>query len=92
MRKALNVEPLLRIERCQLRWSTTWPECHKKVMSCRLHPRGSGQEVGKGHVASFHPRPCLVPFWCGGSRTISDCWKSWVISSPPRATAPATHL
>ena len=42
-------------------------------------------------VAWLHLRPCLVPSWCGNSRTIwkSCCWL-WGISGPPRAVAPAT--
>ena len=33
-------------------------------------------------------RPCLVPPWCGVSRTTCDCGRPWGISSPPRAAAP----
>jgi len=31
-------------------------------------------------VEWLHLRTCLVPSWCGASRTISDCCWSWGIS------------
>jgi len=45
----------------------------------------------KDQLDWLHLRPCLVPCWCGASRTIWNCfccW-SWCISSPPRAAAAA---
>jgi len=37
-----------------------------------------------------HLRPCLVPSWCGASRTIWNCCWSRGIPSPSGAVAPAT--
>jgi len=34
----------------------------------------------------------FVPSWCGASKTIKACWKTWDISSPPRAVAPVVTL
>jgi len=52
IRKNLNVEPFLRIERPQLRWVSHGPKkCPRKDRrgkSCWLHPRGSGLEVDQG--------------------------------------------
>jgi len=39
-------------------------------------------------VAWLYLQPCLVPSWCGTSRTIWYCWKPWGITSL-RAADPA---
>jgi len=44
------------------------------------------------HVARLRLRPCLLPSWCGTSRTNRGCWKLWSVPSPPRAAALATLL
>jgi len=55
-------------------------------------PGKAVKRTPKGQVEWLHLRPCLVPSWCGASKTIWDCCWSWGISSPPRAAAPATLL
>ena len=61
------------------------PECPRwdwRVKSCWVHPREG--------VEWLHLRSCLVPSWCGASRTIWDfCWP-WGISGPLRAAVWAT--
>ena len=47
-----------------------------------LHPRESGPKFAKDHVTWLHVRPCLVPSWCGASRTIWDCCWSQDIPVP----------
>ena len=49
-----------------------------------LHPRKSGPEFLQG--------PCLVPSWCGATRTIWNCCWSWGISCPPRDAVPDGFL
>jgi len=63
-------------------------------------PRGIGEErpsgsthgqgahrSSKARVEWLHLRPCLVPSYCGASRTIWDsCWP-WRISRPPTVHA-----
>jgi len=49
------------------------------------------QSSSKDQVGWLHLRPCLVPSWCGASRTIWDCCWSWEISSPPWAAASVTR-
>ena len=44
----------------------------------------AGQSLSKGQVAWLHLRTCLVPSWCGASRTI------WGILGPPRAASPVS--
>ena len=46
------------------------------------------QSSSKNQVAWLHLRPCLVPSWCGASRTIWDCCWSRGISGRPGAAAP----
>ena len=49
------------------------------------------QMSSKDQVEWLHLQPCLVPSWCGASRTIwNACWL-WGIPSP-RAGSPATPL
>jgi len=51
----------------------------------------AAQRLTKNQTELLHFRPCLVPSWCGASRTIwNRCW-SWGISSPPRDAVPTTH-
>jgi len=53
LRKAPNVETLLRRERSTLRYLGTWPKCLRKdwwSRSCWIHPRGSGRRVDKDHA------------------------------------------
>ena len=57
----------------------------------RLYIHGkAAQSSSKDQVAWLHLWPCLVPSWCGDSRTVWNCCWSWGISSPSRAAAPAT--
>ena len=44
----------------------------------------------KDQAEWLHPGPCLVPSWCGASRTMRDCCWPRDISSPPRAAAHTT--
>ena len=55
-----------------------------------LHRRGAAQSLSKDQVEWLHLRPCLVPSWCGSSRTTWDCCWSWGIFGHPGAAAPAT--
>ena len=69
--------------------SDMYPECPTKVwwgMSCWLNQWESGPKViqGPGGVTTW---PCMVPSWCGASRTIRDCCWPWGILSPPRTAA-----
>ena len=75
--------------------SAMYPKCPRKewqIKSFRLQPTptGSGPKLFKDHVAWLHLQHCLVPSWCGATRTISNCCGSWGISCPPNAAAPAT--
>jgi len=97
IRKALNVKPfLLRIERSQLSWFGHVTRMSQERLaigkSCWLRPRKRRPEADQGQLACLHPRPCLVPPWCGASRTIRDCWKPWGISSPPKDAIPLNLL
>ena len=47
-----------------------------------LHPREAVQSLSKDQVTWLHLRPCLVPSWCGASRTIWNCFWSWGIPVP----------
>jgi len=52
-----------------------------------------GNAVHRGRPRSrwrswLHLRPCLVPSWCGASRTIWYCCWSWGISCPPIGLLP----
>ena len=76
IRKAFSVEPLLQIERSQLRWCN-----HVSIMSQERfarqvywpNPRESGPEVDQGdQVLWIHLRPWLVPSCCGARKTIWD--------------------
>jgi len=92
--RTLNVEPLLRIERSQLRWFGHVSRMSQKRLSMQVQlatltdkrPRGRP----KDQVAWLHLRICLVPSWCGVSGTSTESWTSWGISSPPGDAAPAT--
>ena len=90
--KSLNVEPLPRIERPQLRWcSAMCPECLRtdRWDKCYLMlSRESGPEVEKDHVAwlhlwplTWHLWPGLVPSRGGARRTIWECCWPWGIPS-----------
>ena len=66
IRKSLNVEPLLRIERSQLQYIvlTMRPECPRKGWrgnSCWLHPLESGPEVDQGPGGVITSPALLAP-------------------------------
>jgi len=94
-RKALNVEILfLLTEKSQLRWfdhvtRTSQERSARQVLLAYTHGKAS-QRLTKDQMAWLHLWRCLVPPWCGASRTIRNCWKSWGISSLIRSTAPAS--
>jgi len=76
--------------------SAMWPECPEKDWGSKSFRLQSGthgktaQSSSKDQMAWLHLRPCLVPPWCGASRTIWDfCWSRGILG-PHRATAPAT--
>jgi len=50
----------------------------------------AAQSLSNDQVEWLYLRPCLVPSWCGSSRTTWDCCWLWGISGPPRDAAPAT--
>jgi len=74
--------------------SAMCPECPGKdwrSKSFRIQSTSMGKRPrwsSTDQVAWLHLRPCLVPCWCGASRTIWNCCWSWGISGPPRASAP----
>jgi len=95
IRKAQHVKPLPRIDRSQLCWfghvsNVPGKNGELSPSGYRLHPRERGPKFVQDQVAWLHLRPCLVPSWCGASRTIWDCCWLWGISGPPRAAAPAS--
>jgi len=69
---ALNVEPLLRIDRSQLRWfghvTRTFQETGGASPAGHTHGKAA-QRSTKDQVEWLHPRSCLVLSWCGASRT-----------------------
>jgi len=74
--------------------SAIYPECPRKDWRTkpfrRLQSTSGAHSLSKDQVAWLHLWPCLVPSWCGASRTIWDhCWL-WGISGPPWAAAPTT--
>jgi len=88
----LNVRSLLRIGRSQLCWfDHVTRMTQERLASNRAgHIPGKAAEISSmDQVASVSLRPCLVPFWCGASGTITGCWKLWGISRPPRVAVPA---
>ena len=94
IRKALDVELHLRIQRPQLRWLAIYPKCPGK--DWKAGPAGythrkATHSPTKDQVEWLHLRPCLVPSWCGTSRTTWDCCWSWGISSLHKTAAPATR-
>jgi len=63
IRKTLNVNPLFRIQRSQLRWCGQVTRMTKKdwqCESCWLHPRQSGPEVVQGPIGVIE-----VQSWTG---------------------------
>jgi len=75
--------------------STVCPECPTKSWrdaSCWLNPRESGSEVVKGQVECLHLWPCLVPSWCGASKTNWNCCWPWDFQLLLRLLTPRTSL
>ena len=99
IRKARDVKQLLRNERSQLQYirSAMCPKCPRKEWRTKslrttvyTHWK-AGQSLSKDHLAWLHFRPCLVPSWCGASRTTWDCCWSWGILGPHKAAATAKN-
>ena len=69
--------------------SATYPECPTNDWwgkPCWLNPRESDPNVVQGPGGVTSSRPCLVPSWCGASRTIRS-W-SWGF---PSGCCPRRH-
>ena len=67
-KKALNVEPLLRIKRSQLPWSAIVKNVPRKIDEASLVGYTHGKAASnssKNQVEWLHLRPCLVLSWCG---------------------------
>jgi len=91
--RALNVEALLRTDRSQLRWLghvSRMPQEKLARHALLAKPQESGPEFVQGLGGVITLRPCLVPSFCGASRTIWDCCWPWGIPSPPTAATPVT--
>jgi len=58
--------------------------------NCELSPSGYSLYTHwkAAQVAWPYLQPCLVPSWCGNSRTIWNCCWPWGISGPSRSVAP----
>jgi len=63
-------------ERSQLRWFCHVQNVPGKIgeasLSCYTHGKVA-QRSTNGQAAWLHHRSCLVPSWCGASRTTWDC-------------------
>jgi len=63
-----------------------WPFCqlyHERSGKQVLHTHMKAAQIStKDQVPWLHLRPCLVPSWCGASKTMWDCLKPWGVSSP----------
>ena len=94
VRKTQNIEPILQIERSQLRWVGHATKILQVGLARQVRYSYTYDKAvqwpTKDQMVWFHLRPCLVPSWNGASGTNSGCWKLWVISSPARAVDPAT--
>jgi len=72
IRSALNIEPRLRIGRFQPQWFgivTRMPKERLEVEVLLGTPIGK-QPKDRPRIRGGVIRPCLVPSWCGDSRTI----------------------
>jgi len=68
--KALNAEPLLRIERLQLRWFGHLSKMPRERLAKQVRPDYTYGKAAKNQVEWLHLRPCFVPTLFWASRTI----------------------
>ena len=83
---------LLLMERFQLRWFDHVTRMLHERLKRHVHlatrkGKPPDPNVAQGPGGVIHVRPCLVPSFCGTSRTLWDCCWPWRISSPLNATA-----
>ena len=92
IRRALNVELLLRTERSKPRYFCHVSGMPKERLASQVllvKPTGkSAQRSSKDQVEWLHLRPCLVRSWRWATRTIWNCCWQWSIPSPPIGMLP----
>ena len=87
IRKALNFDAFLRIEKPHLRWFSHVTRKSQRRLTRRFievaHTgKRPNQRLIKDKVSWLHLRPGVVAPWCGASRTSRGCWKSRGASWP----------
>ena len=85
IRRALNVNPLLRIERSQLHWLMSY----KRLASHLLLTTPTGKRPrGRPRTRWLHLRPGLVPSWCGAAAEISEIAENRDVFGVPELLSP----